>query len=305
VSISAHCASVVLRESHEIRDQIVTLGDLFQLNQDSKREQIVDQGLLPGKTKRYPSKTLSVIAIQYKIPWHPVTNKEQILITRQAASLDHQKLASILMPKAIEVSGNPLISFKFDKQNYAIHLPLQKELTFTVKEFNYDPVQKKFASKIMVENLTNTDQTLKGPYYISGQISDTIEIPILVSPMRSGEVITERNIDFIEINSKKLNSQMIFKSEDLIGKTPRRLIRSYTPIKNREVLEPIIVKKNTLVKMIYHNNNIHVSTKGKALENGAKGDIINVMNTSSKRTIQAEVINMNEVRVPQLSDDGS
>lgn len=305
MGISAQSSSVTLQKNHEIRGPHITLGDLFEINDPNLSKTMIDKNLLPGKSKRYTENTLSILAIQYQIPWQKSNSDDSVLITRKQYSLTNQKLQEILKPRAAEASGDTLVSLKFDKHDYGIHLPDQKDLQFEIKEFNYDPIHKKFVSKMMIANLQEIDQSLKGPYYISGQISNMIEIPVLIKPMRGGDLISEREIDFIEITSKKLNAQMILNADDLIGKTPRRLIKSFTPIRDRDVLEPIIVKKHALVRMIYDDGNIHIIAKGKAKQKGAKGDVIDVINTSSKRVIQATITNQNEVRVQSNTDNGS
>ena len=61
--------------------------------------------------------------------------------------------------------------------------------------------------------------------------------------------------------------------------------------------DPVTVKKGKLVSVTLNEGGINLSITGRTLEAGSEGDVIRVENTISRKTIQAEVINANEVRI--------
>ena len=62
-------------------------------------------------------------------------------------------------------------------------------------------------------------------------------------------------------------------------------------------MKPELVQRNETVTIIYEVPGIVLTMRGKALEAGAEGDIINVLNVQSKRTIQATVTGPGRVTV--------
>jgi flagella basal body P-ring formation protein FlgA len=65
--------------------------------------------------------------------------------------------------------------------------------------------------------------------------------------------------------------------------------------------------------LIYEVPGIYITMRGKALDNGTEGDVVNVMNLQSKRTLSGTVIGRGQVsispasiaptsRLPQTSD---
>ena len=83
----------------------------------------------------------------------------------------------------------------------------------------------------------------------------------------------------------------------MIGMTPRRFILAGRPLRSGDMVAPKIVSRGDLVTVLLNQGPLSLTAKGKALENGAKGDVIRVVNVSSNVTIEALVTGVNEVRV--------
>ena len=79
------------------------------------------------------------------------------------------------------------------------------------------------------------------------------------------------------------------------GLTPRRMIAAGKPVKANDVQAPRIVARGEAVTLIYKAGALNLTARGKALEFGAKGDVIRVVNTQSNRSIDAIVTGDQEV----------
>ncbi len=62
-------------------------------------------------------------------------------------------------------------------------------------------------------------------------------------------------------------------------------------------MKPELVGRNETVTIVYEVPGIVLTMRGKALEPGAQGDLINVLNIQSKRTVQATVTGPGRVTV--------
>ena len=56
-------------------------------------------------------------------------------------------------------------------------------------------------------------------------------------------------------------------------------------------------KKGDLVIMVLKKGALNLTTKGKALDNGAKGDMVRILNTNSRQTIEAQVTGPQKVTI--------
>ncbi|MEQ1789678.1 MAG: flagellar basal body P-ring formation chaperone FlgA, partial [Rickettsiales bacterium] len=132
---------------------------------------------------------------------------------------------------------------------------------------------------------------------IAGRFMMMSEVPVLKHPFRNGEIIRESDIEIKSFPQKRIHNDTVANIEDLVGKTPIRTISYNRPIRSTEISTPAIIEKNALIQIRYKTANMEITTTGKALEDGAKGDVIEVLNTTSKKTTRAMVTSSNIVDV--------
>jgi flagella basal body P-ring formation protein FlgA len=76
---------------------------------------------------------------------------------------------------------------------------------------------------------------------------------------------------------------------EVVGRAARQALRLGLPIHRTDLVKPEMVKRDDSVNLVYRVPGVMLTSRGKALEAGSEGDIINVLNTQSKRTIQGVV----------------
>ena len=94
-----------------------------------------------------------------------------------------------------------------------------------------------------------------------------------------------------------------------VGMQARRQLRAGQAIRAADLAKPDLVQRDQNVTLIYEAPGIYLTMRGKALENGTEGDVVNVMNLQSKRTLSGTVTGRGQVsitpapsRLPQTSD---
>lgn len=75
----------------------------------------------------------------------------------------------------------------------------------------------------------------------------------------------------------------------LVGKESRVALYSGRPIRESDVISPAIVERNQRINLVYTGNGLSIQTDGRALDRAAAGDLISVMNLSSRTTVIAEI----------------
>ena len=61
--------------------------------------------------------------------------------------------------------------------------------------------------------------------------------------------------------------------------------------------KPDLVQRDQGVTLIYETAGLHLTVLGKSLENGTEGDVVNVLNLQSKRTVSAVVVGRGRVAI--------
>lgn len=108
---------------------------------------------------------------------------------------------------------------------------------------------------------------------------------------------TSVTADALQLDTRTLTHDGLFFTAlaDAVGQQTTRLIRTGQVLSPRLLALPPLVEKGNQVVIIARKGKLTASTQGVALENGGKGEQIEVQNSSSGKTIRAVVSGLNEV----------
>ncbi len=84
---------------------------------------------------------------------------------------------------------------------------------------------------------------------------------------------------------------------DVIGQESRIVLYAGRPILFDDIGPPAIVTRNQIVEVRYTASGLSISAEGRALERGAIGDRIRVMNLASRMTIFGQIHEDGSIRV--------
>jgi flagella basal body P-ring formation protein FlgA len=127
--------------------------------------------------------------------------------------------------------------------------------------------------------------------------ADTATVPVLKRPVAMGEVIDARDISMVSMRLDRIGRTVVLSRESLVGLAAKRMLNPGQPIQSGDVQRPILVPKGGAVMMLVEAPGMFLSATGKSMENGGEGDLIQVMNTQTNRTVQALVTGPNQVKV--------
>ncbi len=75
----------------------------------------------------------------------------------------------------------------------------------------------------------------------------------------------------------------------LIGMEARIALYAGRPVRPADVGFPAIVDRNQIITLIYQTAGLHIATEGRALGRAGPGEMIRVMNISSRNTVSARI----------------
>jgi flagella basal body P-ring formation protein FlgA len=76
---------------------------------------------------------------------------------------------------------------------------------------------------------------------------------------------------------------------DIIGLEARVTLYPGRPILLDHVGQPALIERNQPVVVFFQNRGLTIATDGRALSRGAQGDVVRVMNLSSRHTVSGRV----------------
>lgn len=121
-------------------------------------------------------------------------------------------------------------------------------------------------------------------------------LPVVISPTFAATVTANSTLSrgtMISSGDISVNVEGAEAPQDVlaqyVGKELTRTIYTGTEIRERDVQEPVLVKRNSPVTMIYRVGRLEISTNGRALSEGAMGEIVRVMNMDSRQAVEGRV----------------
>jgi len=132
---------------------------------------------------------------------------------------------------------------------------------------------------------------------IRAVVTSLREIPVLIADKPNGAIIREDDITWTTVDAKRINRTMITDIADLVGKAPRRRLQAGRPLRQSDVERPVLVERGGHVTMIVAHGPLRLTALGKAMEDGARNDVIRLTNTASGRIVEARVTGAGAVEV--------
>lgn len=130
----------------------------------------------------------------------------------------------------------------------------------------------------------------------TGSIVETTEATVLVRPIGRGEVVKAGDVVTERRPKAELGSDLIV-SDAAVGLAARRILRAGQPLRMTDLMKPEVVQRNEPVTLVYEAPGMMLTIRGKAVESGAVGDLVNVINMQSKRTVQGTVTGPGRVAI--------
>ena len=133
--------------------------------------------------------------------------------------------------------------------------------------------------------------------YVSAKIISIQPVVVALKDLSRGAAISSGDITVVERDTSSLLRGYYNATTELVGRTLRRSIRRDQPITPNSLVVEKTVSRGQSVTILAGNKNIQVRMKGKALQNGNPGDLIPVLNITSKIKLQARIISGGTVRI--------
>ena len=122
-----------------------------------------------------------------------------------------------------------------------------------------------------------------------------IPVPHVVHAIPAGQVITAADLEDRERDLSMLSEDAVLNRVDAEGLRTLRPLAEGAYIRRGEVAAPTILKRGAQVTLVAKVGTVEARTMAVAREDGSLGQVISVVNSSSKRTVKARVIDSQTV----------
>ncbi|QQG35870.1 MAG: flagellar basal body P-ring formation protein FlgA [Micavibrio aeruginosavorus] len=282
-----------LRPVSVISDNVLRVGDIFEGLSEEKANTVLGPAPQPGKEMILNATTLIRIASALDLSWRPETTADQIVIRREATIIGQDIVKSLISEKLFEAGLSDRYRLNMPAGIGDIVLPADMPAQAEVIKFDFNPEKDTFETVIAAPSASNPLREIS----VNGTIERLVDIPVLKNGLKNGDIIGETDIDYIQVLQKDVQRDYVIDSAKMLGMTPRRMVAAGKPVRDLELENPQIIARGAAITLIYKDGPLTLSARGKSMQNGARGDVIRVVNMASNRSLEGLVTAENEVIV--------
>ncbi|MCK7614869.1 flagellar basal body P-ring formation chaperone FlgA [Roseibium sediminicola] len=132
---------------------------------------------------------------------------------------------------------------------------------------------------------------------LSGIATEMIDVVTLAQPVRRGDIVKEEDLDMLRIARNKVPAGALTDLDDIVGKQARINVRANAPLSRRDFQRPVLIERGEKITVTFIMPGMKLTSRAQAMDDGAKGDVIDVMNLTSRRIVPAIVTSRGQVRV--------
>ena len=162
-----------------------------------------------------------------------------------------------------------------------------------INSLKLDEEQSRFVAnaEIFAEGEMVESTRLSGKYYVK------VAAFVPARTIEKGTIITNEMLKEISVRGNRVKDNIIIEKDKLIGLQAKKMLKEGKLVAEREVGQTIVVRKGDVVTAVYKSKGLQITSKSEALEDGAKGQRIELANTKSGKKFSAKVIDATTVEI--------
>jgi len=286
----------LLRDSITVDDKVVYLGDLF-INVGEKADAAVAYAPAPGERAIFDARWLYRVARAYRLNWRPLSARQQVVVERVSQVIERAEIVDTIMAALFEKGADPASELDLSTQLTRVHIAGSATPTIGVEDITYDPRSQRFAAVVSIPKGDPAGERLR----LTGRLYPVVKIPVVSKVMARNDILTERDVKWIRIRADRIMPDTVTKLEDLVGMSVKRGLRPDDVIRVSDVERPILVERGALVTVTLSHGPLSLTAQGKALERGALGDVVQIVNKRSKSVFEGEITGPSRAKVTMTS----
>jgi len=288
-------ADPVLKPQVVVDRDMVRLGDLFaDLPATSDPALDVVRAPAPGQRVTLDATALMTIANSQRLGWKPSGRFDRVVLERAGHTVGSAEIREAVK-RALEQHGLPAnADVALDNERLQITVATDRPASVRAEAVVYDPAKPRF-ELTLVAPADERDGAER--VRVQGKAFRMVDMPVPVRPIAPLEVIRGRDIEMVRLRADQVGPTHINDPDKLVDKSARRVLPAGQPVRVSDISAPILVPKNSMVNVKVASARLSIVMQGKALEDGAEGEPVRVLNTRSNKIVQGVVNKSGEVVV--------
>lgn len=276
-----------LKELATVASEIVRIGDLVE-HAGAAASVPVFRAPDLGQTGSVP-----VARVLDALRPHAVTGLEtgglsEVVVTRLSRAITGREIAERLtraFAGRFGLSDETSLAVTIDRDVPVVHVEASATAELAIAHMRLDRRNGRFDVALEVPG-SAVARRLRLRF--TGTVVETADATILARAIRRGESVREADVQTARRPKSEIPNDALG-IDQIAGLAATRALRAGQILRPGDLVKPQAVQRNEEVTILYQVPGVTLTVRGKALEPGAVGDVVAVLNVRSSRTIQATV----------------
>jgi flagellar basal body P-ring formation protein FlgA len=291
---AAQNAAPALRANVTVSTDVVHIGDLVE-NAGAVADIAVFRSPDLGTRGAVPTARVVEAIRPYQLIDIDTRGLSEVVVTRASRAITMQEISGRIA-KSLEgrygLGDARNITIEFDRDARTLNVEPNVTEDLQVVSLNYNKRSARFEAVI---DLPSSGALHWQTTRYSGTAVETVEAVTVDHPIEHGELL--KLSDLTVVRRAKGDGTLISTPQAAVGLAARRQLLPGQPLHDGDLMKPALVQRNDVVTIFYEVPGISLTLRGQAQDAGGLGDTINVINTQSKRVMQATVTGAGRVAV--------
>jgi flagellar basal body P-ring formation protein FlgA len=291
ICLGSTTQAATLRTMTTLHAPTVRLSDLFD-DAGANADRVLGPGPGAGGRIVVEAAQLRAIARQFGVDWRPASSADRAVLDRPGRPLRRDDVLDAV--RSALLAGGASADCDIELAGFTPPLvPFEADPRPVVSDLDYDPNAGRFSAVLSV-----TGEAMEPIHVrIAGRVDETLELPVTAARLLAGSVLRAEDLHMARVHTTLLRGEIVHRVADAIGMQARRQIAVGQPLAVAELVRPTMVQKGANVQMLLDSPGIVLTAQGQAMEAGAIGERIRVVNPVSHAAVEATVIGPDRVRV--------
>ena len=276
-----------LKPEATVTGAIVRIGDLIE-NAGIVAKVPIFRAPDLGSTGMVSAETVIEAVRPYALIGIDTGDVSEVVVTRASRTIPAKDIEDrIAQALSTQYALGPVkdIVVNFDRELRTIQVETTTKGDPRVGYLNYDSRSGRFDVSLDMP----TGATTRGTLRLAGRAASTIEVVTLARTIERGEVIKTADLVVERRPRGEIGRDIVRDADQAVGFAARAQMQPGKPLRAADLMKPELVQRNETVTLVYQVPGITLTVRGKAVDGGAEGDVISVLNEQSKRTVQGVV----------------
>jgi len=285
-------ADPMLQPNVKVTGDTIHIGDLFSDAGPHAGDPIAPAPA-PGTRVTYNATWLGAVAREHHVNWRAISDFDWASVERATRIIDADTVAQRILQEIAPTTPGGNANIQFDNPGLRFIVPAEASDAMAIDGLTVDPRSGRFSVFVTAPpNVANAQRQR-----VSGRVIYQVTIAVPSHGMAIGDVFGASDVKEIKLPRDRITPDAITSAQALIGKATRRILGTNEIVRAGDIADPIVVHKGDLVTVALNSSTMQLTAQGKALDDGAMGASIRILNTQSNRTIDATVAGPNQVAI--------